>query len=153
LKQLGLGLALGLVFLVATLGLTRPGVTTQTTSALAGLQSLKALVAEATPYQTAIATSKPILLEFYADWCATCRETAPALTVLHDTYGDRVAFVMLDVDDPSWQSLQQQYQVRGVPHLVLLNAEHKAYQTFTGQVPRSLLAQSLDQGLISAVDL
>tara|TARA_R100000935_G_scaffold33807_1_gene54234 strand:+ start:1201 stop:1500 length:300 start_codon:yes stop_codon:yes gene_type:complete len=57
------------------------------------------------------------LVDFYADWCGPCKVLAPILKDTKETMGERVKIVKIDVDKN--QPLASQYQVRGVPTLIL----------------------------------
>jgi thiol-disulfide isomerase/thioredoxin len=132
------------LFAIGTIFLTRPQTPVSSLSPVAGLMSLKAMAQTATPYDQAMANPQPTLIEFYADWCTTCQALAPTLATLHGEYGDRINFVMLNIDDPQWNPQIKQFQVSGVPHLALIGSENDLADTFIGKVPKSLLSQSLD---------
>ena len=61
--------------------------------------------------------SKPVLIDFYADWCGPCKTMAPILKQVKDHLVERVSVIKIDVDKN--QALAAKYQVRGVPTLML----------------------------------
>ena len=114
-------------------------------SPLSGLITLKNLAKNATPYEEAVTNGKPTLLEFYADWCTTCQGMSGTIEKLEQKYGDRVNLVMLDIDDPQWDELGQEYNVTGIPQYNFLDAEEHKVDSFVGKVPQTILAQTFEQ--------
>jgi len=113
-------------------------------SPVSGLMTQTQLAQQAMPYDLALGNGKPTLIEFYADWCTTCQAFAPTLQSIHETWGDRINFVMLNVDDPQWREPIATYRATGVPHLTLLNGDHSIAETWVGKVPQSYLLQRLE---------
>ena len=114
-------------------------------SPLSGLITLKNLAKNATPYEEAISNGKPTLLEFYADWCSTCQSMSGTIEKLEQKYSDRINLVMLDIDDPQWDDLGQEYNVTGIPQYNFLDAEEHKVESFVGKVPQSILAHTFEQ--------
>ncbi len=86
----------------------------------------------------------PVLVDFYADWCAPCKMLAPVLKQLKDQLGDRLKIIKVDVDRNN--KLAGKYQVRGVPTLVLFK-QGKAVWRQSGVMPKEALLQAIQPHL------
>ena len=64
-----------------------------------------------------INSSKPTLVDFYADWCSPCKAQAPILKEVSREAGEMVRIIKIDVDKNNL--VAQKYQIMGVPTLIL----------------------------------
>lgn len=106
--------------------------------------SLATLAEHATPLEVAQANEKPTLVEFYANWCTTCQAMAKDMSALKQDYGDRVNFVMLNVDNTKWLPEMLKYRVDGIPHFVFLDAQGNDLASTIGEQPRTVMAANLE---------
>jgi thiol-disulfide isomerase/thioredoxin len=91
----------------------------------------------------ALSTGRPTLLEFYAPWCVSCKESAPTMMRLEARFANQVSFVTVNGDDPSNEKLVRLFGVDGVPHFALIDGGRKLQGTLIGDIPDSVLEQSV----------
>jgi thiol-disulfide isomerase/thioredoxin len=131
------GLVIGLVAIALAVSLAL-GIKFQPATA-----TLEAQAAEAVPLTVALENGRPTLMEFYADWCTSCQAMAEDLRQLKQNYGDRLNFVMLNVDNGKWLPEVLKYRVDGIPHFVFLDETGQAIAETIGEQPRSILEADL----------
>ena len=84
----------------------------------------------------------PVLIDFWAPWCAPCRAIAPVVEELAREYEGRVKIVKLNVDDNP--QTPQRYGVRGIPNLILFQGGTVREQ-IVGAVPKKRLVDAITQ--------
>ena len=67
--------------------------------------------------RTVLGAGAPVLVDFYADWCAPCKMVAPLVDELAQTHTGRLLVAKVDTDQA--QSVAQRFGIRGIPTLIL----------------------------------
>ena len=101
-------------------------------------------VSDASFEQEVLQSDKPVLIDYWAEWCGPCKMIAPVLAELADEYADKVQIAKLNIDDNP--ATPPKYGIRGIPTLMLFkNGEVEA--TKVGAVSKAQLAAFLDENI------
>lgn len=101
-----------------------------------------AAVSNETFEQEVVQSQKPVLVDFYADWCGPCKTVGPIVEELAAEYEGRITVRKVDIDlNPE---LARQYGIRSIPTLMVFK-DGEAKDTIIGAVPKSKLAAVIDQ--------
>ena len=114
------------------------------TRLVGGAPSLGELAETSLPLATAVSNGRPSVVEFYADWCEVCQETAPDVAAVRGSLGDSVNYVMLNIDNPKWAPELSEYGVDGIPHFVFLDGSGQEQGSAVGEVPLEVLQADAD---------
>ena len=93
-----------------------------------------------------LGAGKPVLVDFWAEWCGPCRMIAPALEELSEELGDKVQIVKLNIDENP--DAPGNYGVRGIPTMILFKDGQPA-ATKVGAEPKSRIQAWLEGALQS----
>ena len=98
-------------------------------------------VTDASFQDEVLGSSKPVLVDFWAEWCGPCRMIAPALEELSNELGEKVTVAKLNIDDNP--DAPAKYGVRGIPTMILFKDGAPA-ATKVGAAPKSQLQNWLE---------
>ena len=93
--------------------------------------------------EIALTNDKPTFLEFYAEWCEVCKEMAPKISDIKETYEKDFNFVFLNVDNKKWEKYIRKYNVNGIPQVNLLDGKCNLKSTFIGKQDEFLMIESI----------
>jgi thioredoxin 1 len=98
-----------------------------------------------TNFQQALLTAdKPVLVDFWAEWCAPCKMMAPVIHQLATEYAGKAYIAQLDVDHNPGTAMK--YRVMSIPNFMIFRSGQPVGQT-VGAVGKPSLVQLLQRGL------
>lgn len=89
-------------------------------------------------------SGRPVLVDFWAEWCGPCKQIGPALEEISAEMGDRVTVVKLNIDDNPMTP--GRYGVRGIPTLMVFK-DGKVASTKVGAMPKSKIVEWLNESV------
>jgi thioredoxin 1 len=91
-----------------------------------------------------LSSSKPVLVDFWAEWCGSCRQVSPILDQIATEYADKIEIVKVNVDNEP--GLAQQYGVTGIPALQVFK-DGQLVKAMVGAKPKQILVNDLAEFL------
>lgn len=87
-------------------------------------------------------SEKPVLVDFWAEWCGPCKQIGPALEELSDEYAGKIKIVKVNVDDNP--NSPAQMGVRGIPALFMFK-DGEIVSNKVGAAPKASLKSWIDE--------
>ena len=89
-----------------------------------------------------LGSSKPVLVDFWAQWCTPCRMLAPTVEAVAQQYSDSANVVKLNVDDNP--TTAQRYGIKGIPTLILFR-EGKEVERVVGATSKESITRMIEK--------
>ncbi|HEX8144565.1 MAG TPA: thioredoxin [Pyrinomonadaceae bacterium] len=87
-------------------------------------------------------SERPVLVDFWAEWCAPCRMMMPTIDAVAEQYEESVSVAKLNVDENP--SISQRYGIKGIPTLILFKGGREA-ERVVGATSREALSRLLEK--------
>jgi len=87
-------------------------------------------------------SEKPVIVDFWAEWCGPCRMIAPILEEISNKHADKVTVAKLDID--ANPEISQQYQILSIPTMLVFQGGKPVKQVVGAKPKAALLAEFAD---------
>ncbi|MBW6489937.1 MAG: thioredoxin [Lentimicrobium sp.] len=101
---------------------------------------------EESPEKWIFKSDKPVIIDFYADWCGPCKKIAPIMAQLAEEYKDQVIIYKVDTDKE--RELAQVFGIRSIPSILFVPVEGQPQMTM-GALPKTEFEKMIKNILIA----
>ncbi len=92
--------------------------------------------------QAVLQSTKPVLVDFWAEWCAPCRMIAPTIDAIAEQYSETAEVVKVNVDENTGTA--QRYGIKGIPTLILFRGG-KEVERVVGATSKDSISRMIDK--------
>jgi thioredoxin 1 len=96
-------------------------------------------------YKDVLNSGKPVVIDFWAEWCGPCRMVGPVIDELATDYADKVIIGKVNVDDNN--DITSAYAIRNIP-TILFFKDGQIVDKQIGAAPKSVLVEKIDKLLM-----
>ncbi|MBX3288795.1 MAG: thioredoxin [Acidobacteria bacterium] len=89
-----------------------------------------------------LGADKPVLVDFWAEWCGPCRMIAPSLEAVAEEYEGKAGIYKMNVDEN--QNVPQRFGIRGIPTLILFKGGEEQ-ERIVGAVSKDAIAKVIEK--------
>ncbi|HEY1614115.1 MAG TPA: thioredoxin [Rhizomicrobium sp.] len=107
-------------------------------------------VSDASFQNDVLNSAKPVVVDFWAEWCGPCRMIAPALEELSAELGEKITVAKINIDESP--QTPTRYGVRGVPTLMIFHKGQVA-ATKVGALPKSKIKEWIESSIAASPSL
>lgn len=88
-----------------------------------------------------LGSDKPVMIDFWAEWCGPCRMVAPVVEEIHNDYDGKAVVAKVNVDENP--NISMKFGIRNIPTIVFLK-NGELVDKSVGAVPKNVLTEKLD---------
>jgi thioredoxin 1 len=99
-------------------------------------------ISDSTFEKDVLHSEKPVLVDFWAEWCAPCRMLAPTIDAIAEQFSETAGVVKVNVDENT--STAQRYGIKGIPTLILFSAG-KEVERVVGATSKESISRMIEK--------